>query len=104
MPGEILIVIASRDGEDTTSLKMIVNNKSSIENQIGELESEVTSNPAESRIEEALVNQNTLRLNADPLYADNNLGVMEDVEPNENTENQSEVIDETFDNTNLPLG
>ena len=56
MLGSIPIVTTSKEGEDIPVLEMIVNNESSIENQPEEIESEITSNPAEDRIEEALVN------------------------------------------------
>ena len=103
MPEGIPIVATSRNGEDIPSLEMIENNESSTEDQIEELESKVTSNSAESRIEEALDNQNTLGLNADPSYADDDLGVIEDAEPNKNIEIEDEVVEETFDNKNLSL-
>ena len=104
MPRGIPIVTTSKEGEDIPVLEMIVNNESSIENQPEEIESEITSNPAEDRIEEALVNQDTIELNADPLYMYNNLGMIKDSESNENTETQSDIINKTFDNTNLSLG
>ena len=91
MLGGTPIVSTSRDGKEIPSLKIIENNESSVNNEAGELESEVIFNLRESRIEEALGNQDTLRLNTDLPYADDDLDVREDAEPNENTEAQDKI-------------
>ena len=103
MLGGTPIVSTSRDGKEIPSLKIIENNESSVNNEAGELESEVIFNLRESRIEEALGNQDTLRLNTDLPYADDDLDVREDAEPNENTEAQDKIGKETYNNRNLPL-
>ena len=56
MLGSIPIVTTSKEGEDIPVLEMIVNNESSIENQLEEIENEIIFNYVERRIEEALIN------------------------------------------------
>ena len=54
--------------------------------QIDELESEVEPSNIESEIKESLIKQETLGLTANPTDVDNDLGMIENSEPSENSE------------------
>ena len=43
-------------------------------------------------------------LDAELIHADDDLGMVEGSESNEDIEEQSDIIEDNFDNTNLPLG
>ena len=102
MPGGILIVATSKEGDDIPALEMTVDNESIVDNQSNEIET--ASYHTERRMEEALINQDTMVLNKEPLHVGDDLGMVESSKSSENIEEQNDIIKDNFDNTNLPLG
>ena len=104
MPEGVPIVATSRDGEDIPSIEEDEYADDGMSNSINEIENDVEHINRESEIEESFVTQDTLGLNTEPVNIGDDLGVIEINEYNGNSETQGDIEEETFDNTNLPLG